>query len=173
MSNPASPPKLFRIRFRYRTPTKQLEEVLETVQATARAKAVAWGKSIAAERGWYFIGADLVEGECAMSTPTTETPETLESGKWYAPEMADQRAAEAARELESAGQAGETPWWHHREGPCNCERCRRALLADALSALRELLDAPVSGDGATIDRREVARNKAGAVLARAKEGRGE
>jgi hypothetical protein len=60
--------KTFEIHFRHRQ-NGQLDDVFERGEATSKAKAVAWGKAIALERGWWFMSArELSAEEIAKQT---------------------------------------------------------------------------------------------------------
>ena len=51
--------KRFTVHFRHRqTVGKTLEDVFEETLAPSKAAAIQWGKSIANERGWWFMGAE-------------------------------------------------------------------------------------------------------------------
>lgn len=54
--------KRFKVHFMNRTDS-MLNNVFEIVEATSRVKATAWGKSIATERGWFFVDATLCGGK--------------------------------------------------------------------------------------------------------------
>ncbi len=50
----------YELHFRHRQNqdgSKTLNDVFETVEAKSKTAAIAWGKAVAAERGWFFMSA--------------------------------------------------------------------------------------------------------------------
>lgn len=54
--------KTYEIHFRHRD-DGTLNDAFERGQATSKAKAILWGKAIASERGWWFMGVRKLEDD--------------------------------------------------------------------------------------------------------------